>query len=53
MPYVRKHKANPVNGEPMAPKDLIRLNFVKNEVQNLSLEICRLDDSWIGLDWIG
>ncbi len=44
MPYVRKHKANPVSGEPMAPKDLIRLNFAKNEVQNLFLDVYRLDN---------
>ncbi len=54
MPHVMKHKTNPVNGEPMAPKDLVRLNFMKNEVQTLFLgKICRLDDSRVGLDWIG
>ncbi len=49
MPHVRKHKTNPVNGEHMAPKDLIRLNFSKNEViKSLSLNLYRLN----GGDWI-
>ncbi|CAN0221732.1 unnamed protein product [Scytosiphon promiscuus] len=30
MPYVRKHKKNPVTGESLAPKDLVRLNLSKN-----------------------
>ncbi len=30
MPYVRKHKKNPVTGESLAPKDLVRLNIAKN-----------------------
>lgn len=30
MPYVRKHKKNPVTGESLAPKDLVRLNISKN-----------------------
>lgn len=30
MPYVRKHKKNPVTGEALAPKDLVRLNISKN-----------------------
>ncbi|CAM9290422.1 unnamed protein product, partial [Phaeothamnion confervicola] len=30
MPYVRKQKRNPVDGTPLAPKDLVRLNFAKN-----------------------
>lgn len=30
MPYVRKHKKNPVTGEPLTPKDLVRLNISKN-----------------------
>lgn len=30
MPYVRKHKRNPVTGDPLAPKDLVRLNISKN-----------------------
>lgn len=30
MPYVRKHKRNPVTGEALAPKDLVRLNVSKN-----------------------
>ena len=30
MPYVRKHKKNPVTGDALAPKDLVRLNVSKN-----------------------
>ncbi|CBN74643.1 conserved unknown protein [Ectocarpus siliculosus] len=30
MPYVRKHKKNPVTGEALTPKDLVRLNISKN-----------------------
>lgn len=30
MPYVRKHKKNPITGETMTVKDLIRLNISKN-----------------------
>lgn len=30
MPYVRKHKKNPVTGETLTPKDLVRLNIAKN-----------------------
>ncbi|KAK4250543.1 hypothetical protein C7999DRAFT_38387 [Corynascus novoguineensis] len=28
--WLEKHKTNPVNGEPLAAKDLIRLNFARN-----------------------
>eukprot|EP00611_Tribonema_gayanum_P007602 TRINITY_DN16_c0_g1_i1.p1 TRINITY_DN16_c0_g1~~TRINITY_DN16_c0_g1_i1.p1 ORF type:complete len:594 (+),score=195.56 TRINITY_DN16_c0_g1_i1:96-1877(+) len=30
MPYVKKHKKNPVTGEPLKNKDLIQLHFAKN-----------------------
>ena len=30
IPYLKKHKINPVNGKPLFAKDLIRLNFYKN-----------------------
>ncbi|CAN0073174.1 unnamed protein product [Discosporangium mesarthrocarpum] len=30
MPYLKKHKKNPVDGEPLVPKDLLRLNYAKN-----------------------
>mmetsp|Transcript_19918 Transcript_19918/g.37057 ORF Transcript_19918/g.37057 Transcript_19918/m.37057 type:complete len:621 (-) Transcript_19918:81-1943(-) len=30
VPFVRKHKVNPVSGEPMSPSDIIRLNMAKN-----------------------
>lgn len=30
MPYLKKHKRNPVTGEPLSHKDLLRLNFAKN-----------------------
>mmetsp|Transcript_46121 Transcript_46121/g.116121 ORF Transcript_46121/g.116121 Transcript_46121/m.116121 type:complete len:348 (+) Transcript_46121:101-1144(+) len=30
-PYIRKFKTNPVNGEPLSTKDLIKLHFHKNK----------------------
>jgi peptidyl-prolyl cis-trans isomerase-like 2 len=30
IPYLKKHKKNPVNGKPLSSKDLIKLNFYKN-----------------------
>ena len=30
VPFVRKHKVNPVTGEPMSSSDIIRLNMAKN-----------------------
>lgn len=30
MPYVKKHKKNPVTGDTLTPKDLVRLNISKN-----------------------
>ena len=30
VPFVRKHKVNPVTGEAMVPSDIIRLNMAKN-----------------------
>jgi len=30
VPFVKKYKKNPVNGEAMTLKDLVRLNFAKN-----------------------
>lgn len=30
VPFVRKHKVNPVSGEVMTPSDIIRLNMAKN-----------------------
>ena len=30
VPFIRKHKVNPVTGEPMAAADIIRLNMSKN-----------------------
>ena len=31
VPYIQKHKKNPVSGEPLQQTDLIKLNFSKNE----------------------
>merc|ERR1712080_470762 len=30
LPFLKKFKKSPVTGEPMTPKDLIKLNFSKN-----------------------
>lgn len=30
IPYLKKHKKNPVNGRPLNPRDLIKLTFYKN-----------------------
>jgi peptidyl-prolyl cis-trans isomerase-like protein 2 len=30
LPYIRKHKCNPINGEPMTSQEIIRLNMEKN-----------------------
>ena len=31
MPWLKKHGTNPVNGEPLSSKELIKLNFAKND----------------------
>lgn len=31
LPYIKKYKKNPITGEPISAKDLIKLNFFKNE----------------------
>ncbi|QIW95094.1 hypothetical protein AMS68_000612 [Peltaster fructicola] len=31
IPWLNKHHTNPVNGEPLSSKDLIKLNFAKND----------------------
>lgn len=31
LPWLKKHGTNPVNGEPLSSKDLIKLHFVKND----------------------
>jgi peptidyl-prolyl cis-trans isomerase-like protein 2 len=39
VPYLKKYKKNPVNGEPLKISDLIKLNFYKNDkgIANSSL----------------
>jgi peptidyl-prolyl cis-trans isomerase-like protein 2 len=31
VPYIKKHHKNPITGEPLEQKDLVKLNFYKNE----------------------
>lgn len=39
LPYIRKYKKNPINGKPLLPSSLIKLNFHKNQDGNFHCPI--------------